>query len=139
MEVPIKRWKESGTALNHNNCAGCHSEAGFSGWLSMNKSAIRQFIEHFKRNPNDGIQLPEEPLFLDQDKEPGYWSLVPNNRCFKCKTAKNHKEIDQPRIHAKLIKNISSQPCKDCHNHQMRKGQKFYEKVLPEKDRLSFN
>jgi trimethylamine-N-oxide reductase (cytochrome c) cytochrome c-type subunit TorY len=79
--------------------------------------------------------LPKEPLFLDSDKEPGYWSLVPNSRCFQCKNAKNHKEIDQASIHNKLIKNIANQPCKDCHNHEMREGQKFFEKVLPEADK----
>ena len=29
----------------------------------------------------------------------------------------------------KLIKNIAAQPCKDCHNHEMRNGQKFFEPV----------
>ena len=55
--------------------------------------------------------------------------MVPNSRCFKCKNVENHLQIDQPRIHRKLIKDISQQPCKDCHNHEMRKGQKFFEKV----------
>ncbi len=132
MKKPIENWKESGTSLNHNNCAKCHYTADFAGWLAMNKSAMFQLVEHFKRDPAEPIKLPEEPLFLDLDKEPGYWSLVPNSRCFQCKNVKNHKEIDQAGIHNKLIKNIAKQPCKDCHNHEMLKGQKFYEKILPD-------
>ena len=60
---------------------------------------------------------------------PGYWSHVPNSRCFSCKNVENHKPEDQVRIHKKLIKNIAAQPCKDCHNHEMRNGQKFFEPV----------
>ena len=135
MRKPIENWKKSGTALNHNNCASCHYTADFAGWLAMNKSAFYQLAEHFRRDPEEPIKVPEEPLFIDEEKEPAYWSLVPNSRCFQCKDVKNHKEIDQPRIHNKLIKNIASQPCKDCHNHAMRKGQKFYEKILPEQQR----
>ncbi len=133
MQAPIDKWKESGTSKNHNNCAGCHFDAGFKGWMDMNKSAIRLFVEHFKRDPNEPIKPLEEPLFLEEGKEPGYWSHVPNSRCFKCHDAKNHKESDQERIHSKLIKGISSQPCKDCHNHELRKGQKFFEKITSEK------
>jgi len=132
MKDPIKRWKESGTAVNHNNCAGCHYDASFDGWMKMNKSAVTQLVEHFRRDPDEPLKPPEEPLFLEEGREPGYWSMVPNHRCFQCKDAKNHQQIDQPRIHSKLIKGISQQPCKDCHNHEMRKGQKFYEQVLPQ-------
>jgi len=132
MRDPIQKWRESGTARNHNNCAGCHFDAGFDGWMEMNKSAFRLLAEHFKRDPDEPIKPLPEPLFLEEGKEPGYWSHVPNSRCFQCKNAKNHREIDQPRIHSKLIKGIASQPCKDCHNHEMRKGQKFYEKVTSE-------
>lgn len=131
MKEPIKKWKESGTAKNHNNCAGCHYDAGIGGWWAMNKSAAKLLFEHFRRDPNEPIEPRPEPLFLEEEKEPGYWSHVPNHRCFQCKNAKNHEQIDQPRIHSKLIKGISAQPCKDCHNHEMRKGQKFYEKVTP--------
>lgn len=133
MKKPIDNWKESKTALNHNNCAGCHYTADIAGWFEMNKSAIYQLIEHFRREPKEPIKPPEEPLFLDTDKEPGYWSLVPNSRCFQCKNAKNHKQIEQATVHSKLIKNIVNQPCKDCHNHEMKDGQKFYEKILPQK------
>ncbi len=130
MKEPIRKWKESGTATNHNNCAGCHYDTGFDGWMAMNRSAITQTFEHFKRDPDEPLKPHPEPLFVDDSLEPGYWSHVPNYRCFQCKDAKNHKKIDQPKIHSKLIKGIAAQPCKDCHNHEMRKGQKFYEKIL---------
>lgn len=100
--------------------------------MHMNKSAVRFFVEHFKRDPEAPILPKEEPLFLDVDKEPGYWSHVPNSRCFSCKNVENHKPEDQVRIHKKLIKNIAAQPCKDCHNHEMRNGQKFFEPVTAE-------
>lgn len=129
MQEPIRKWKESGTAKNHQNCAGCHFDAGFEGWLEMNKSAFRLLIVHFNRDPDEPIQPKEEPLIMEEGKEPGYWSHVPNSRCFKCKDAANHLEKDQSKIHRKLIKSIADQPCKDCHNHEMRNDQKFYEKV----------
>lgn len=132
MREPIDKWKASGTNTNHNNCAGCHYDATFDGWMAMNKSAVNQLIEHFRRDPDEPIKPPEEPLILEADKEPGYWSMVPNSRCFQCKNAKNHLPNDQQKIHSKLIKGIANQPCKDCHNHEMRKGQKFYEKVILE-------
>ena len=132
MREPIRKWKESGTNVNHANCAGCHYDAGFKGWMDMNKSAVIQLIEHFKRDPNEPLKPKEEPLFLEEGREPGYWSHVPNSRCFKCKDEINHKQIDQARIHSRLVKGITNQPCKDCHNHEMRRGQKFYEKVIVE-------
>lgn len=136
MDEPIRKWKESGTAKNHNNCAGCHFDAGFAGWMEMNKSAVRLLVAHFERDPNEPLKPREEPLFLDPNKEPGYWSHVPNSRCYTCKNVKNdqgvytHQESEQVRIHSKLIKGITAQPCKDCHNHEMRKDQKFYERCL---------
>lgn len=138
MDAPITKWKDSGTAKNHNNCAGCHFDAGFKGWMDMNESAVRLLVAHFKRDPNEPIKPRQEPLFLDSSKEPGYWSHVPNSRCFSCKNVENdqklksHLESEQVKIHGKLIKEIASQPCKDCHNHEMRKGQKFYEKATAE-------
>jgi nitrate/TMAO reductase-like tetraheme cytochrome c subunit len=132
MKAPITKWQDSGTAQNHYNCGGCHFDAGFKGWMDMNVSAVRFLVGHFQRDPDEPLKPREEPLFLEEDKEPGYWSHVPNSRCFKCHEAKNHKEADQVKIHQKLIKGIASQPCKDCHNHEMRKGQKFYEKVSGE-------
>lgn len=129
MNDPIRKWEESGTSKNHNNCAGCHFDAGFKGWMDMNISSVRFLVAHFDRDPDEPIKPKEEPLFLEEGKEPGYWSHVPNSRCFKCKNIENHRESEQARIHSKLIKNITGQPCKDCHNHEMRKGQKFYEKV----------
>jgi len=129
MKEPIRKWQESGTAKNHNNCASCHYDAGFKGWMAMNKSAVKQLFAHFERDPNEPLRPPEEPLFLEEGREPGYWSMVPNSRCFKCKNVENHRQIDQARIHSKLIKGIANQPCKDCHSHEMRNGQKFFEKV----------
>lgn len=137
MEEPVRKWKESGAAENHGNCSGCHFDSGFKGWLASYGSAVEQVVEHFRRDPEDPLAPPEEPLFLDENEEPGYWSLVPNHRCFQCHDALNHKPIDQPRIHAKLINDIASQPCKDCHNHEMRNGQKFYEKALSEQASLA--
>lgn len=137
MKDPVQKWQDSGTAKNHNDCSGCHFDNDFNGWMAMNKSAVVQIIEHFKRDPDEPLKPPEEPLFLDVDKEPGYWSFVPNHRCFQCHDAPNHKPIDQPRIHAKLIRGIADQPCKDCHNHEMRNGQKFFEKALPDSDTAS--
>jgi nitrate/TMAO reductase-like tetraheme cytochrome c subunit len=127
MRDPIKRWKESGTSKNHRDCSGCHFNAGFSGWMDMNMSSVKQLAAHFKRDPKDPLKPIAEPLFLKDNLEPGYWSYVPNSRCFKCKDTKNHREFDQPTIHRKLINDISKQPCKDCHSHEMRNGQKFYE------------
>jgi nitrate/TMAO reductase-like tetraheme cytochrome c subunit len=131
MRDPVNRWKESRTAKNHPNCAGCHFDAGFAGWMDMNVSSAKQLVAHFKRDPDEPLKPIAEPLFLKDDLEPGYWSHVPNSRCFTCKEAKNHKEIDQLTIHKALINDISRQPCKDCHNHEMRNGQKFYEPVKP--------
>jgi trimethylamine-N-oxide reductase (cytochrome c) cytochrome c-type subunit TorY len=37
-------------------------------------------------------------------------------------------------VHRQLIKDSLKQPCKDCHNHEMRKGQKFYEKIIPKEE-----
>ncbi len=135
MKAPITKWKESGTALNHNNCASCHYDANFKGWMAMNKSALKQLVEHFRRDPDEPLKPAPEPLFIDINKEPGYYSLVPNHRCYQCKDAKNHKQIEQQMVHRQLIKDISKQPCKDCHNHEMRKGQKFYEKVIPKDEK----
>ncbi|UCF90242.1 MAG: NapC/NirT family cytochrome c [Desulfobacterales bacterium] len=135
MKAPIEKWQASGTAVNHNNCAGCHYDAGFEGWLAMNQSAFKQLVEHFRRDADEPIKRRTEPLFLEEDQEPGYWSHVSNHRCYQCKDAKNHKQIEQQMVHRKLIKDISQQPCKDCHNHEMRNSQKFYEKILPGKEK----
>lgn len=134
MKDPVQKWQDSGTAKNHRNCSGCHFDDDFRGWMAMNKSSVVQIIKHFNRDPEEPLKPPEEPLFLEEDKEPGYWSFVPNHRCFQCHDAPNHKPIDQPRIHAKLIQEIADQPCKDCHNHEMRNGQKFFEKTLAESE-----
>jgi len=133
MREPIERWKASGTAENHNNCAGCHYDSGFKGWTAMNISAVKFLFLHFTRDKNEAIESLAEPVFLEDGREPGYWSRVPNHRCYQCHDAKNHKKEDQPLIHEKVIKNIWDKPCMDCHNHEMRNEQKFYEKVVPDK------
>jgi trimethylamine-N-oxide reductase (cytochrome c) cytochrome c-type subunit TorY len=133
MKDPVRRWRESGVAKNHPNCADCHFDAGIARVWEMNREAVVLFVEHFRRDPEEPIKPPAEPLFLDLEEEPGYYSLVPNHRCFQCKDAKNHRPMDQAMIHRKLIRFASAQPCKDCHNHEMRNGMKFYEKILPEK------
>ena len=137
MKEPIRKWKESGAAKNHSSCASCHFDPGFKGWMDMNISSANQLVAHFKRNPDDPIKPPDEPLFLDASQEPGYWSLVPNSRCYSCKDAKNHREIDQFKIHSKLINNIAGQPCKDCHNHDMHNDQKFFEPVKAEEEQTA--
>ncbi|MFH0812395.1 MAG: NapC/NirT family cytochrome c [Pseudomonadota bacterium] len=137
MKDPITKWKESETMKNHSNCAGCHFDAGVKGRWDMTKAAATEFVTHFQRDPNEPIQPASEPLFLEEGKVPAYWSYVPNYRCFQCKNAKNHKESDQEQIHSKLIKAISKQPCKDCHNHEMQEGQKFYQKILPEQKQVA--
>jgi len=132
MKEPVTKWEESGAAKNHNNCAGCHFDAGMNGRLEMYKAAVQELVAHFKRDPNEPIKPPAEPVFLEEGKEPGYWSYVPNSRCFQCKDAKNHGANDQQAVHSRMIKDILNQPCKDCHSHEMREGQKFYQKILPE-------
>lgn len=133
MKEPIRKWKEAGVEKNHRDCGGCHFDAGLARHWQMNVSAARFLVEHFQRDSEEPLKPPPEPLFVDPQKEPAYYSLVPNHRCFQCKDAKNHKPIEQTEIHSKLMRFSNSQPCKDCHNHEMRKGQKFYERVLPEK------
>lgn len=136
MKDPIKRWREAGVAEHHRNCGGCHFDAGLAGQWQMNVSAVKFLIEHFRRDPDKPLEPPPEPLFVDPAREPAYYSLVPNHRCFQCKNAKNHKPIEQTSVHAKLMRFSNTQPCKDCHNHEMRNGQKFYERVLPEKEKV---
>ena len=131
MKEPIRKWAESGASKNHANCAGCHFDKGLAGWWELNRSAVRFFFAHFSRDPNEPIKPKEEPLFLEEGKEPGYWTRVPNHRCYQCKGAKNHAMNDQEPVHQKAVKDVLSKPCLDCHSHEMRKGQKFYEKILP--------
>jgi len=137
MRQPIKNWRASGTAKNHNNCAGCHWDSGLKGWLEMNMSAVKFFFVHFTRDANEPIKALEEPIFLEEGKEPGYWSRVPNHRCYQCHDAKNHQKEEQPKIHEKVIKNIWEKPCMDCHNHEMRNDQKFYQKVVADSDTVN--
>jgi len=131
MKEPLRKWRESGTAKNHSDCAGCHFDKGLAGWWELNRSAVKFLFTHFRRDPNEPIRALEEPLFLEEGREPGYWTRVPNHRCFQCHDAKNHAQADQEQIHEKALKDVLSKPCIDCHNHEMRKGQLFYQKVLP--------
>ena len=131
MQEPIRKWQEAGVSAHHPNCAGCHYDAGLGGWWAMNVSAIKFLVAHFGRDPATPIEPRKEPLFLEEGLEPGYWTRVPNHRCFQCHEAKNHAKDDQERVHEKALKNVLAKPCLDCHSHEMRKGQKFYEKVLP--------
>jgi trimethylamine-N-oxide reductase (cytochrome c) cytochrome c-type subunit TorY len=129
MKEPVQKWKDSGAAMNHTDCVGCHFDSGFRGRIATYESALFEVVEHFRRDPDQPLRPPEEPLFLADGEEPGYWSLVPNHRCFQCHDAPNHKASDQLRVHAKVVKNISRQPCKDCHNHEMIEGRKFYRPI----------
>lgn len=130
MEAPVKRWKEAGVAKNHPNCTDCHFEPGIQGAMELNKLLMVALIKHPFRDPDKPIRPPLEPVIWEEGKEPGYYSLVPNHRCFSCKDALNHKGMDQQDIHYKLVLDVASMPCRDCHNHEMRYGQMFYEKIL---------
>jgi len=132
MKDPVQRWRDSGVAKNHPNCADCHFDSGIVRVWDMNREAVVLFVKHFMRDPDEPIRPPAEPLVFDMTQEPAYYSLVPNHRCFQCKDAKNHKPMDQAMIHRTLISFASAQPCKDCHNHEMRNGMKFYEKIIPD-------
>ena len=131
MEEPVRKWRAAGVADSHPDCIDCHFDTGMTGVWQMIKSAVVFVTEHFRRDPNEPLAPATEPLFVDVNREPGYYSFVPNHRCFQCKQATNHKPIEQQMIHRKLIRDISAQPCKDCHNHDMRHNQMFYEKILP--------
>jgi len=130
MKDPVRRWRESGVAKSHPNCADCHFDAGISRVWDMNREAVVLFVKHFRRDKDEPIRPPEEPIFIDTTRDPGYYSLVPNHRCFACKDAKNHKPMEQAMVHRRLVSFTGSERCKDCHNHDMRNGVKFYEKIL---------
>jgi trimethylamine-N-oxide reductase (cytochrome c) cytochrome c-type subunit TorY len=134
MKDPVTRWRDSGVAKNHPNCADCHFDAGIARVWEMNREAVVLFVEHFRRDKEEPIRPPESPIFIDPAREPAYYSLVPNHRCFQCKDAKNHKPMEQAMIHRKLVAFAGTEPCKDCHNHDMRNGMKFHEKILPDQN-----
>jgi trimethylamine-N-oxide reductase (cytochrome c) cytochrome c-type subunit TorY len=134
MKDPVKRWRDSGVAKNHPNCADCHFDPGIARVWEMNREAAVLFVKHFRRSKEEPIRPPEAPIFIDPAKEPAYYSLVPNHRCFSCKDAKNHKPMEQAMVHRKLLSFGGTEPCKDCHNHDMRNGMKFYERVLPDQN-----
>ncbi len=132
MGEPVEKWRASGAADSHPDCIDCHFDPGITGVWQMSKSAVIFVLAHFRRDQNEPLKPAPEPLFVDVNHEPGYYSFVPNHRCSQCKEAANHKPIDRQMVHRKLVRNISIQPCKDCHNHRMRYGQMFYEQILPD-------
>ena len=136
MEEPVRKWKESGTAKNHHDCTSCHFDDSWQGYFNMHKESIVFLIKHFQRDPEKPIEPSEEPIILDREKakeDPAYWSMVPNYRCYSCKDVTNdnntytHTKQAQNKIHGEDIENVLDKPCLDCHNHEMRKGQKFCE------------
>ena len=131
MKEPVRKWRAAGVARNHPDCIDCHFDTGMAGVWQMSKSVVIFVKEHFRRDQDEPLKPAPEPFFVDVNREPGYYSFVPNHRCSQCKQAVNHNPLEQQMVHRKLIRDISIQPCKDCHNHQMRYGQKFYEKILP--------
>ena len=68
MKDPVKRWREAGVAKNHRNCGGCHFDAGLAGQWQMNASAARFLVEHFRRDADEPLKPPPEPLFVDPAK-----------------------------------------------------------------------
>ena len=132
MREPVRKWRAAGAAASHPDCIDCHFDAGMAGVWQMSKSAVIFVVEHFRRDRDEPLRPAPEPFFVEVNREPGYYSFVPNHRCSQCKQAANHKPLEQQMAHRKLIRDISIQPCKDCHNHQMRYGQKFYQKILPD-------
>ena len=130
MKDPVKRWSAAGVARSHENCADCHADQGIARTFQLNRMAWRFLWEHLRRDPDQPIHLPPEPLFVDAQLEPAYYSLVPNHRCLSCKEVAGHRPIEQAMSHNKLILFASAQPCRDCHSHDMRNGQPFYEKIL---------
>ena len=130
MTDSVNRWQTSWTAKNHPNCVECHFDNGFSGFVAFNKRLLEVIPIHLKKGSHASISLPKEPLLYEEGKDPGYYSIVPNYRCFQCHEVKNHQQRDMDRIHNLLIDDILDRPCKDCHNHQMRNGQRFYERIL---------
>ena len=117
MKEPVRKWRAAGVADNHRDCIDCHFDTGMTGVWQVTKSAVIFVVEHFRRDPNEPLQPAPEPFFVDVSQEPGYYSFVPNHRCSQCKQATNHKPLEQQMAHRKLIREISMQPCKDCHNH----------------------
>lgn len=132
MKDPVRRWRAAGAAKSHAACTDCHVDSGPAGKIQTHRMAWRFVWEHLNRDPDDPIRLPPEPLFVDTSREPAYYSVVPNRRCSVCKDAKGHMPMEQNMIHYRLIEFASSQPCKDCHSHETRQGQPFYEKILPD-------
>ena len=98
--------------------------------VDLNMLVMAAIIKHPFRDVDEPLKPPVEPLVWEEGTEPGYYSLVPNHRCFQCKDVPNHRGMNQRMIHYKLLADVDSMPCRDCHNHEMRHGEKFYERVF---------
>lgn len=131
MREVVFQWKESGSADQHGSCTDCHFDRGPTGLWEKDRTALTCLVVHFTREADTPLQAPPEPLFLDLGRDPAYYSSVPNRRCYQCKDIRGHSPIEQQTTHELLIAFPVERPCKDCHNHEMRNGQKFYEKILP--------
>lgn len=132
MKPSISQWRESGSAAHHSRCADCHFDPGLAGLLQRNCTALAGLKAHWNQPEGASLQPRPEPLFFEPGTEPGFYSSVPNHRCFQCKQVPGHSPLEQQMSHRLLIDFPADQPCKDCHNHDMRNGQRFYEKILPE-------
>lgn len=127
----VSQWRESGSADQHGTCTDCHFDRGPAGFWQKNRTALTCLVAHFTREADAPLQPGPEPLFLDLVREPAYYSSVPNHRCYQCKDTRGHSPIEQQTTHELLIAFPVERPCKDCHNHEMRNDQKFYERILP--------
>ncbi|MEW6443619.1 MAG: hypothetical protein AB1640_21980 [bacterium] len=132
VEDPVKRWRASGAAEHHEICADCHFDPGSVRPLQINRAAFSFLLKHWTRSAAEPIRPPAAPIYMDSQRDPAYYSLVPNHRCFACKSAPGHSPLEQNDTHRLLINFPLEQPCKDCHSHDMRHGQPFYEKILVE-------
>ncbi len=134
MRASVTRWQESGSAAQHSRCADCHFDPGLAGLWQRNRIALAGLKAHWDRRNGAPLKARPEPLFFEPGTEPGFYSSVPNHRCFQCKQIPGHSPLEQQMSHRVLIDFPADQPCKDCHNHDMRNGQRFYEKILSEED-----
>ena len=124
MKEPVRKWQEAGVAKNHRNCGGCHFDAGLARHWQMNVSAARFLVEHFQRDSEEPLKPPPEPLFVDPRRSPPTTASYPTAGASSARTPRTTSPSSRPQIHSKLMRFSNSQPCKDCHNHEMRKGQK---------------
>lgn len=133
MRASVSGWRESGSAEQHGRCGDCHFDPGPAGFWQKNRTALVGLRAHWGRQNGRPLTPRPEPLFYEPGREPGFYSSVPNHRCFQCKQTPGHNPLEMQMIHRVFIDFPADQPCKDCHNHDMRNGQRFYEKILPAK------